>query len=163
MTDDAAPAPNHPGCLALLVSVALASLLLTLTIFPPAFTTPMIYVPIFGATTFIATLIGLPLYLVARYFRQENIWTALAAGAVTGAALPVIGAFSEGTPQAWLVAAGYGITGTIGGLAYFLTATAPRAPRRNAALLVALTCISAATAQPAVAWLSPPAPSSAAR
>ncbi|MEP9357420.1 hypothetical protein [Sphingomonas sp. KR3-1] len=146
MSEEATPAADNPGCLALFLSVALPALLLTITVFPPAFATPMIYIPIFVVTGFIATVIGLPLYLVAAYFQRKNVWTALAAGVLTGALLPVVGALSEPTPEAWRVAAGYAATGAVGGLTFYLIATVSRAPRRNLALLLALAGFSVAAA-----------------
>jgi hypothetical protein len=162
MIDDAVPAPDNPGCLAQFLSVALAALLLTLTALPPAQTVPALYLPVFVVTALVTALIGLPLYLVARHFRQENIWAALVVGATTGAALPLVGMVSDERPEQWFsTIAGYAAVGAIGGLAFFLTATAQRAPLRNAALLLALAGISVAAAPPIVSRISPPAPSSA--
>lgn len=141
---DAAERPDdNAGCLSSLVSVALAALLLMLAVFPPASVMPAFYIPIFLVTGLVAALIGLPLYLLFRHLRRANIWTAIAAGAFTGALPPLVSALADG--GGWRFIAVYAAVGAIGGLAFYLTATVSRAPRRNAALLLALTAASVLT------------------
>ncbi len=153
--DDSAAPPAQYGCLAAFVATALAALLLTLATFPPmGGGSAGLYVPVFAVTTVVAATIGLPLYGLAVRFRRTNAPAAIAAGIVAGAALPLIGALSHGTPQAWVMVAAYGYAGAAGGLAFFLVATAPRAPLRNALVLAAITAVSIPAAVLTQPWLA---------
>jgi hypothetical protein len=144
---------SDAGCLGALVAVAAVSLILTLSMFWPTGSVGL-YIPVFAVTTIVFVAIGFPLYLAVRHFRRENLWTALACGAATGAALPLVSALADGSPGAWRGAAGYALAGVIGGLVFFLTATASRSPARNIAILFAVVGISAALAPPVAALLS---------
>jgi hypothetical protein len=135
--NDETNTPPHAGCLASFVSISLAALLLTLGSFSP-FRSLGLYVAILVVTAMTVLFIGMPLYLLVRYLRRENVWTAVIAGAVTGAALPMIAAFSYPMAEAWRTVTGFAVTGAVGGLAFFLTATASRNPARNIAILLAV-------------------------
>jgi hypothetical protein len=124
------------------VATALAALLLTIELSPALGGSVGPYVPVFVVTTLIVVLIGFPQFLLAQYLGQTSAPVAIAAGMVTGAALPLAGALSEGTFQAWPGVAAYAHVSAAGGLTFFLVATAPRSPRRNAAAIFALTAVS---------------------
>jgi hypothetical protein len=132
--------------------VAAVSLILTAALMQ-SFGSIAVFLPIFIVVTIIFIAIGFPLYLLARRFRWENIRTAVAAGAVTGAAMPLAAVANEGSRAAWLNLAGYTLLGAIGGLIFFLAATASRNPPRNIAFLIAITGFSLALAPPASALL----------
>jgi len=135
---------SEAGCLGAFVSVAVASLLITMAQYPFGGGAIGLYIIVFTVTAIIFVMIGLPLYLVARRFHSENLWTAMACGAATGAALPLITAISDGVPHQWIEAAGFALVGTVSGIAFFLTATASRDCARNITILIAMVGFSAA-------------------
>jgi len=134
--------PQPQGCLGALVAVALVALLLTLGMSPPM--TPSIYAFVFPITAIAFTLVGLPLYALARWLNRANLGTALAAGVTTGAAFPLLSVLSSQGSDAWPAVAAYAVAGAVGGLAFFLAATLRQAPRRNTLLLVAVTALAIA-------------------
>ncbi len=143
---------SDSGCLGAFVAGALVSLILTLGMIQ-SFGSFALYIFVFPATAIVFGAIGFPLYLVARRFGWENLWTAMICGAATGAAVPLTTALGEGSRRAWLETAAYAATGLIGGTAFFLAATASRNRTRNIALLIAITAISAGLVPVVAPWL----------
>jgi len=125
------------GCLAMFVSVAFAALLMALGS-PPVGYSLFLYPFVFISVTIIAASIGLPLRYIAVHLGIANAWTAVAIGAVSGAGLPALNAFSGGSDRDWINVAAYGAVGAASGLMFFLIGTAPRAPRRSVAAMLAL-------------------------
>lgn len=141
--DETAEPSFQNGCLAMFVSVAFAALLISLGS-PPVGYSLFLYPFVFIGVTIIAASIGLPLRYVAVHLGVANAWTATAIGAVSGAGLPALNAFSSGSDQDWINVAAYGGVGAASGLLFFLIGTAPRAPRRSVAAMLALAFISIA-------------------
>ncbi|HEX8302548.1 hypothetical protein [Sphingomonas sp.] len=160
MTEDIAY-PRDGGCLPLLVSTALVALVLTTALTFP-YLSIALYIAVLMVTAFIVAIVGLPLYLLVLRLRWQNLGTALATGALTGVAIPVIFSLADRTPAEWPIIGGLGAAGVIGGAAFFLVATASQNRARNLAILMALGATSVAFA-PVVAALLSLASSSAAR
>jgi len=146
------PISSDGGCVGTVVAVAAVSLILTVAMVQ-SLGSFALYFLVFPVVAILFIVIGFPLYLLARRFRAENVWTALAAGTATGAALPLAIALGENSRAAWLNAAAYGLLGAIGGLIFFLAATAQRNQARNIAFLIAITGFSMALAAPFAALL----------
>jgi hypothetical protein len=139
--DASTPAPQI-GCLAMLAATAQAALLVTLGISTPLTGSIALYVPVFIVTGAIVGLVAAPLYGLARRYGRANVWTAIAAGALTGSVFPTLGALGDRTWQAWAGAAAFGMVGAAGGLSFFLLSTAPATPLRNAAAIFVITAVS---------------------
>lgn len=134
------------GCLAMIVAIAFAALLLMVGLFAPFAISLPLYVAVFLVTALIVGLVGVPLYLLALRLRRTDIWAASLAGAITGAIFPLINTLSVDAAKAWAGAAGYALVGATSGIVFYLTATAPRTPRRNIALLLVLAGVTVAAA-----------------
>lgn len=143
---------SDAGCLGTLVSVSVVSVILTAGLIQNRDQIGMV-VPVFFVVTIIFVCFGLPLFLLVQRFRWETLSVAIACGGLTGAAVPVIGALSDGTRGSWLAAVAYALAGAVGGLVFFLTGTASRNPTRHITLLISTASAATALAPPVSRWL----------